>query len=85
MKAYPLKYRKALIHSGLSENEFKTYWNRLHEVQKEKHTSKELALLISIEAEMRPAYLNLDPKAAEEYKKNGNLTKIHKQFLGMIV
>ncbi|MDI7188077.1 hypothetical protein QMM42_18095 [Leptospira santarosai] len=83
MKAYPLKYRKALIHSGLSETEFKAYWNRLHEVQKEKHTSKELALLISIEEKMRPAYLNLDP--AEEYKKNENLTKIHKQFLRMIV
>ncbi|EKS10175.1 hypothetical protein [Leptospira santarosai] len=83
MKAHLLKYRKALIHSGLSENEFKAYWNRLHEVQKEKHTSKELALLISIEEKMRPAYLNLDP--AEEYKKNGNLTKIHKQFLRMIV
>ncbi|MDI7213796.1 hypothetical protein [Leptospira santarosai] len=85
MKAYPLKYRKALIHSGLSETEFKAYWNRLHEVQKEKHTSKELVLLMSIEAKMRPAYLNLDPKAAEEYKKNGMLTKIHKQFLRMIV
>ncbi|EMF44307.1 hypothetical protein LEP1GSC079_0218 [Leptospira interrogans str. FPW1039] len=83
MKTYPLKFRKALIHSGLSEVEFKAYWNRLLEVQKEKHTSKELALLISIEAKMRPAYLNLDP--AGEYRKNGNLTKIHKQFLGMIV
>ncbi|EJP04782.1 hypothetical protein J9305_12855 [Leptospira interrogans] len=82
MKTYPLKFRKALIHSGLSEVEFKTYWNRLLEVQKEKHTSKELALLISIEAKMRPAYLNLDP--AEEYKKNGMLTKIHKQFLRML-
>ncbi|MDI7196313.1 hypothetical protein [Leptospira santarosai] len=85
MKTYPLKFRKAHIHSGLSETEFKTYWDRLHDVQKEKHTSKELALLISIEAKMRPAYLNLDPNAAEEYKKNGNLMKIHKQFLGMIV
>ncbi|EMF79682.1 hypothetical protein LEP1GSC188_1453 [Leptospira weilii serovar Topaz str. LT2116] len=83
MKTYPLKFRKALIHSGMSESEFKAYWNRLHEVQKEKHTSKELALLISIEAKMRPAYLNFDP--AKEYKKNGMLTKIHKQFLGMLV
>ncbi|UOG42513.1 hypothetical protein [Leptospira noguchii] len=83
MKTYPLKYQKALIHSGFAETEFKAYWDRLHDVQKEKHTSKELALLISIEAKMRPAYLNIDP--AEEYKKNGNLAKIHKQFLGMIV
>ncbi|UOG59009.1 hypothetical protein [Leptospira noguchii] len=83
MKTYPLKYQKALIHSGLSETAFKAYWDRLHDIQKEKHTSKELALLISIEAKMRPAYLNLDP--AGEYKKNGNLAKIHKQFLGMIV
>ncbi|EMJ66237.1 MULTISPECIES: hypothetical protein [Leptospira] len=83
MKTYPLKFRKALVHSGMSEVEFRVYWNRLHEVQKEKHTSKELALLISIEAKMRPAYLNFDP--AEEYKKNGMLTKIHKQLLGMIV
>ncbi|ULH28717.1 hypothetical protein FH581_015350 [Leptospira weilii] len=81
-ETYPLKFRKALIYSGLSENEFRIYWNRLHEVQKEKHTSKELALLISIEAKMRPAFLNLNP--AEEYKKNGMLTKIHKQFLGML-
>lgn len=78
MKTYPLKFRKALIHSGLSEVEFKTYWNRLLEVQKEKHTSKELALLISIEAKMRPAYLNLDP--AEEYKKTECLRKFISNF-----
>ncbi|EIE03221.1 hypothetical protein [Leptospira licerasiae] len=80
---HPLKFRKALIHSGLSETEFRVYWNRVHDLQKDKLSAKELALLITIEVEMRPA--SMDPNPAAQYKKNEMLPDKEKRFFEAIV
>lgn len=80
---HPLKYRNALIHSGLSETEFRVYWDRVHEIQKDKLNARELALLLTIEAEMRPASLDSDP--ALQYKKNQILPDKERRFFEVIV